>query len=75
MRRLKRDVLKNEHRLKYMNAVVKPEFNESVIDYSMIKDGYSYLRWIFFASKTAIAQANVMDELNAGADFTFSHSI
>ena len=75
MRCLKRDVLKNEHRLKYKKSAIKPVFNDSLIDYSMIKDGCKYLSWLFFASNTAMAQASVMTEPNSEAGFTFGYSM
>ena len=75
MRDIKLQVAANEHRLRYKNAAVKPDFDETTIDYSMICDDGLYLSWIFFASNIAMAQALIMDEPNSEADFCFGHSI
>ena len=48
MRRMKREVLGHRHNLKYKHAIVKVPFDDSTVDYSMIKDNRIYLSWIFF---------------------------
>ena len=75
MRRMKRDVLCHRHTLKYKHAIVKVPFDDSTVDYSMIMDNRVYLSWIFFASRSAMAQASMMKEPNSEADFCFSHAV
>ena len=75
MLRIKRDVILNEHWLKYKKAAIKPVFDESKIDYSTIKNDCKYFSWLFFASKAARAQASVLNEPNSEADFCFGHSL
>ena len=75
MRKLKHDVLLHEHTLRYKKVKNKPIFDEKSIDYSTIRDDCRYLTWLFFASKTAMAQSVVINEPNGEADFTFGHSV
>ena len=75
MKVIKREVLLNNHKLRYKNARIKPPFDNNSIDYSMITKDGKYLSWIFFASKVAMEQTLVMEEPNSEADFCFRHSI
>ena len=75
MRQMKRRVLLNEHRLKYKQAMFKPDFDGKRIDYSVIIDDAKYVTWIFFALNVAMAQASIMTEPNSEADFCFGHSM
>ena len=63
MKVIKREVLLNNHKLRYKNARIKPPFDNNSIDYSMIIEDGKYLSWIFFASKVAMEQTLVMEEI------------